>query len=198
MNEHKYKNDEDDDEDEAPTMKMAGHSKSSLSDNGIKYLCANIDGYACKPIIEWILEENFKKRFKRLTLIITSYGGQVYPSFGLIDVMMGSAIPVDTVGLGYIASAGLTIFIHGKRRVLTPNTYILAHQYSGAHYGKEHELVASRKEEDWLSEKFIDMYTKNSKLSVEQVKNILLKPSDTFLTAKEALKYGLTDEIRVK
>lgn len=171
--------------------------RGSLADNGIKYLCADITGESCKTIIEWIIEENIKDRFDRLTLIISSYGGEVYASFALIDAMRGSSIPVDTIGLGYIASAALTIFINGDRRILTKNTYILAHQYSGGNYGKYHELVASRKEEDWLGEKFVDMYVANSRLNREQVKKILMRPSDSFLTALEALKYGLADEIKM-
>ena len=111
--------------------------------------------------------------------------------------MRGSKIPVDTVGLGYIASAGLGIFIYGARRAITENTYILCHQWTSGKYGKQHELLASRKEEDWLKERFIDMYAARSKLSREQVETLLLGPSDTFLTAKEALEYGLTDEIRL-
>lgn len=170
---------------------------SGLLDRGIMYLCSSIDGSACKPVIEWIIEENFKKSHERLTLFISSYGGEVYASFALIDAMLGSKIPVDTVGLGYIASAGLGIFIYGEKRYITNNTFILAHQYSGGKYGKQHELVASRKEEDWLTERFIDMYQKRSKLDREGVKKILLGESDTFLTAREALEYGLADEIRL-
>jgi ATP-dependent protease ClpP protease subunit len=177
----------------------SGSAKSgkSLSDAGVKYLCSDITGSACKDIIEWILEENMINKRERLTLMISSYGGEVYAAFALIDAMMGSKIPVNTVGLGYIASAGLSIFIYGAHRVITQNTYILAHQYSGFRIGKQHELIAGRKEEDWLKERFIDMYTRRSKLSREQVSTLLLGPSDTFLTAKEALEYGLADEIRL-
>lgn len=170
---------------------------ATLDEAGIRYLCAAIDGGTCKPIIEWIITENLLAKRERLTLIISSYGGEVYASFALVDAILGSKIPVDTIGLGYIASAGLGIFIYGARRTITNNTFILAHQYSGGRYGKQHELLACRKEEDWLKERYIDMYTARSKLSREQVKTILLGPSDTFITAAEALEYGLADEIKL-
>ena len=69
-------------------------------------------------------------------------------AFALIDVMMSSRIPVKTVGLGTIASAGLLIFISGThgRRVLTPNTSILSHQFSWYNEGKAHELFATMRE----------------------------------------------------
>lgn len=170
---------------------------TSLSDAGVRYLCDDISGSSCRGVIEWILEENLLGKRKSLTLIISSYGGSVYASFALIDTMRGSKIPINTVGLGYIASAGLGIFIYGAHRVVTPNTFILAHQWSGGNYGKQHELLAGRKEEDWLKERFLDMYAERSKLSREQVEKLLLGPSDTFLTAKEALEYGLADEIKL-
>lgn len=170
---------------------------TSLSDAGVKYLCDDISGSSCRPIIEWILEENLKGKLKRLTLIISSYGGEAYAAFALIDAIQGSKIPVDTVGLGYIASAGLCIFMYGAHRVVTPNTYILAHQYSGGRYGKQHELIAGRKEEDWLKERFLDMFAARCKLSRDVIAATLLGPSDAFITAKEALEYGLADEIRL-
>lgn len=189
--------DDEDDDEPIGTSAKASKPDHSLASQGVKYLCSNITGSSVQPIVEWILEENYRQRHKRLTLFISSYGGECYASFSLISAIRGSRIPVDTVGLGYIASAGLTIFIHGARRTITSDTFILCHQYSGAHFGKEHELVASRKEEDWLGERFVDMYTKRSKLNRRDVKRLLLGPSDTFLTAKEALRYGLADEIRL-
>ena len=100
--------------------------------------------------IEWILESNFKnteKKHKELNLVICSPGGDLSAAFALIDVMRGSAIPVKTTGIGMIASAGLLIFISGinGRRILTPNTSILSHQFTWGTYGKEHELFAAQK-----------------------------------------------------
>lgn len=195
MAEDPDKPDKDDDDDNKSDSPKAG---KSLSDAGIKYLCDDISSSSCKDVIEWILEENLRAKHARLILIITSGGGHVFPAFAVVDAMRGSKIPVDTLGLGYIASAALGIFIYGARRAVTENTYILCHQWSGGKYGKQHELIAGRKEEDWLKERFIDMYTRRSKLTRKQVSELLLGPSDTFLTAKEALSYGLADEIKLK
>lgn len=191
------RNDDDDDDERDDASNKPAKSCKSLSDAGIKYLSGDITDSSCSSVVEWILEENMKAKHARLTLIITSGGGHVLSGFAVIDAIRGSKIPVDTLGLGCIASMGLGIFIYGAHRVLTKNTYILAHQWTGGRYGKQHELIAGRKEEDWMKGRFIDMYTERSKLSREQVAKLLLGPSDTFLTAKEALKYGLADEIRL-
>ena len=93
-----------------------------------------------------------------MTLGICSRGGDLNACFALVDVMKGSKIPIKTVGLGMIASCGLLMFITGTkgRRVLTPNTSILSHQYSWGSIGKEHELFARVKELELTTERMIN------------------------------------------
>ena len=174
-------------------------SPTTLSDAGIKYFASSVDAASCKPIIEWILEENLRGRHERLTLIISSYGGDAHACFAVCDALIGSKIPVDTVGLGYIASAGFIIFIHGAKRTLTNNTYSMSHQFTSFNWAKYHELVADRKVQDWLKERFIQMYLDRSggKLTRDTVEKVLLGPSDTFLTAQEVVDYGLADSIKL-
>jgi ATP-dependent protease ClpP protease subunit len=66
--------------------------------------------------------ENYvvKKKRKELLLMICSEGGDTAAAFALIDVMKSSRIPIKTIGLGMIASAGLLIFLAGTsgRRLL--------------------------------------------------------------------------------
>ena len=106
------------------------HSQA-LADAGMYVFMGEVDNENLKPIIEWILHENHvvKKKKKELLLMVCSEGGDMGSAFALIDVMHSSLIPIKTVGLGVIASAGLLIFIagHKERRVLTPNTSILSH-----------------------------------------------------------------------
>ena len=75
------------------------------------------------PIINWIIAANFskEKKHKELTLGICSPGGDLNACFALLDVMMGSKIPIRTIGMGMIASCGLLMFITGAkgRRILT-------------------------------------------------------------------------------
>lgn len=152
-----------------------------------------------KPVIEWILEANFsEQRPDLLNLIVCSPGGDLNAAFALIDMMRGSAIPIRTIGLGQIASAGLLIFISGTKgmRVLTPNTSILSHQYSWGSFGKEHELLARVKEFDLTTKRLLDHYKKCTGLKEEQIKKYLLPPQDVWLDSKEALKYGICDSIK--
>ena len=152
-----------------------------------------------KGVVEWIFEANFaEERPELLNLIICSPGGDLNAAFAVIDVMRGSAIPVRTIGLGQIASAGLMIFIAGTKghRLLTPNTSILSHQYSWGAFGKEHELFATVKEFDLTTKKMIEHYKKCSGLPEKKIREVLLPPQDMWLSPHEAKKLGLCDDVK--
>ena len=118
--------------------------------------------------------------------------------FALIDVMKGSRIPIRTIGMGMIASCGLLMFITGTKgkRILTPNTSILSHQYSWGSYGKEHELFATVREYELTTERMVNHYKKCTGLKDGKIREKLLPPSDVWLDAKEAKELGICDHIQ--
>ena len=174
--------------------------ESELGMRGFKTFMSDVTQETIKPIIDWIIAENFnkEKKHKELTLAICSPGGDLNASFALVDVMKGSKIPIRTIGMGMIASCGLVLFISGEKgkRILTPNTSILSHQYSWGTYGKEHELFAQVKEYDLTTMRMINHYKKCTGLSEKDIRKYLLPPHDVWLSAKEAKKLGLCDSIK--
>ena len=179
--------------------KMTPTDEADLYKSGVYILMDNISSDSCKEAIEFILKQNSeKKKQKRLQFLICSNGGDVPPCFALIDVMRGSGIPIHTVGLGVIASCGLLLFITGEKgqRILTPNTSILSHQYSWGSWGKEHELFAQVKEFELSSRRLVEHYKKCTGLSEEDIRTYLLPPEDVWLSAKEAKKLGICDNVK--
>jgi ATP-dependent Clp protease, protease subunit len=170
-----------------------------LQEAGMYVFMSEVSDDSIKPIIEWILVENHvvKKKKKELLLMICSEGGSVEDAFALIDVMKSSSIPIKTVGLGCVASSGLLIFLAGMkgRRMLTPNTSILSHQYSNYHEGKHHELFAIAKEHSLIQERMLRHYQASTGLSEEIILSKLLPPTDVYLSADEALSLGLCDYV---
>ena len=170
-----------------------------LQDAGMYVFMDEVTDETIKPIIEWILVENHvtKKKKKELLLMICSDGGSMEDAFALIDVMKASAIPIKTVGLGSVASSALLIFLAGDRgrRVLTPNTSILSHQYSWGSDGKHHELFAITKEFGLAQQRMIDHYKQTTGLDEDTIKNKLLPPNDVYLSSQEALELGICDYV---
>ena len=170
-----------------------------LKKSGIYTFMGDVDEESILPIIEWILHENYisKKKRKELLLMICSEGGEMGAAFALIDVMRSSMIPIKTVGLGMIASAGLLIFISGTpgRRVLTPNTSILSHQFSWMNEGKAHELFATMREFELTQQRMLNHYRLCTGLSDDEIRQHLLPPNDVWLSATEAMSLNVCDHI---
>lgn len=171
----------------------------ALNENGIYVFMGAVETDSIKPIVEWILHENYvkKKKHKELVLMVCSDGGELSQAFALIDVMNSSRIPIKTVGLGSIASCGLMIFMSGTkgRRVLTPNTSILSHQFSWSSGGKSHELFATVREFELTEKRMIEHYRRCTGLDDDTIKRVLLPPQDVWLSADDALCYHICDQI---
>jgi ATP-dependent Clp protease protease subunit len=172
---------------------------AALNAQGMYVLMDEIDTESVRPVVEWILHENYvrKRRHKELLLMICSGGGDLGSAFALIDVMQSSKIPVKTVGLGSVSSSGLLIFMAGAlgRRVLTPNTSILSHQFSWGSEGKSHELFATLKEFELTQTRMIDHYRRCTGLDDATIRQVLLPPQDVWLSAQEALQYRICDHV---
>jgi ATP-dependent Clp protease protease subunit len=181
-----------------PPLEMLG-PKVELMMNGIYMFISDVTMESMGPVIEWILSANLRpNKPKELTLGICSRGGDLNACFALVDIIKGSKIPIRTVGLGMIASCGLLLFISGAKgtRTLTPNTAILSHQYTWGKYGKEHELFAANKEMELTSKRITEHYRKCTGLSEKDIKKHLMPPHDVWLSAKEAKKLGVCDNIK--
>ena len=174
-------------------------SQPSVEECGIFLLMDEISDSTCKDVIQFIISKNLVKPYpKYLQLIINSGGGDLQAAFAVIDTMKGSAIPIYTVGLGCVASAAIAIFMAGEKgkRVLTPNTSILSHQYSWGTYGKEHELLATVKEYELTTKRMINHYKKCTGLTEKKIREFLLPAQDIWLSATEAKKLGICDSIK--
>lgn len=172
---------------------------ASLQDAGMYVFMDHVTAESMKPIIEWLLFENHlaKNKKKELLLMICSGGGDISEAFALIDVMASSTIPIKTVGLGCIASCGLLIFMAGTkgRRVLTPNTSILSHQFTWHTEGKAHELFATVKEFKLTEQRMIEHYRRCTGASDAAIRKYLLPSQDVWLSAEESLKLNICDHI---
>jgi ATP-dependent Clp protease protease subunit len=185
------KQDTNDNQDKSPS--------EALQESGIYVFMDDVTSESVKPIIEWILYENYISKIRKteLLLMVCSEGGDLSAAFALIDTMKSSKIPIKTVGLGLIASCGLLIFISGVkgRRFLTPNTSILSHQFSAGSEGKSHELFATMREFELTNKRILDHYKVCTGLDESIIMSQLLPAQDVWLDHDAALKLNLCDFI---
>jgi len=181
------------------TKKEEVQSKNDgLKDYGIIYLSGILDDSASEDVCKEIIEYNVTGKVDHIQLIINCPGGQTSAGFAIIDIMEWSKLPVYTTGIGMIASMGLLLFMTGKkgRRVITPRTSILSHRYSAMTIGNHSQLLAGRKEQDLAHDRIVEHYMNYSNINSKKgLEEYLLRDVDTWLSADEAVKYGIADII---
>jgi ATP-dependent Clp protease protease subunit len=180
-------------------------TKKSLTDDiaeaaspGIALLFSEIDAEVAQDICTWILSENLSENPPEvLTLLINSPGGELSSAFAIIEIMNGSRIPVRTIVLGEACSAGLIIAMSGHKgmRIVTPTASIMSHSFSTSVAGSYHDIKDSQKSLNQASEMMIEHYKMCTGKPEKLIKTKLLSRSDNFMTAKEAIEFGLFDQI---
>jgi ATP-dependent Clp protease, protease subunit len=134
---------------------------------------------------------------ENINFVINSMGGSAFAAYHLIDMMKQSPIPIVTIGMGCVASAGVMLLMAGEKghRFVTENTYIMSHQYSMGTEGKEHELYSSLKDFELQTAKMVNHYRKCTKKSESYIRKNLLTQSDVHLSPEEAVKHGICDHV---
>tara|TARA_R110000744_G_scaffold216234_1_gene335049 strand:+ start:300 stop:920 length:621 start_codon:yes stop_codon:yes gene_type:complete len=196
MNGKKKKNKKAEGELSAPPQVQA--PGSYIREAGILFLTDKFDKEKIMPLVAQIYEYNLMPEELRpdaITLIINSPGGSVHSAYHLIDAMMMSEVPVNTIGHGLVASSGVLTIMAGQHRMLTHNTSVMSHQYSWGSQGKEHELQARIKEFDLAGDRMESHYKKFTKKSVKYIRKHLLHATDEWLTPDECLKHGIVDQV---
>jgi len=135
--------------------------------------------------------------FQPITMIVNSGGGSVNAAWQICDIMDFISTPVYTSGVGQIASASLMIFMNGEpgHRVITDKTSIMSHLYSWGAAGSHNNLISVNKEFKSTYERMMAHYVNCTGLSKKKIEKELLCEHDTWLTAEEALRFNIADEI---
>jgi len=169
-----------------------------LLENSVFFLFGDITEESVEDCIRWIVFENLnQKENKLLTLYINSAGGDLYQAFALIDIMRNSHHPIRTIGIGSVMSSAFLIFASGSQgeRIIAKNTGLMCHQYSDEVGGKHHDLKASLKEGENCNNKMLEILKNSTGLTAAKVRAKLLKETDVYLTAQEAIDLNTADHI---
>ena len=169
---------------------------AGLLENHIAFLYGDIDEDTVMNIIYWITYENLKPGNQPLTLYINSNGGSLQDAFALIEVMKKSKRKIRTVGIGSVMSAGFLIFVSGTKgeRYITKTASILCHQLSTEIEGKHHDINSYYKENERNNQNMIEILSESCELDKNEIKKILLPPTDVWLTANEMIQFKLADK----
>lgn len=128
-----------------------------------------------------------------ITLYIHSYGGDLDQAQFFCDLIESSHVPVITVAAGVAMSAGLLIFLSGKKRYAYKHSQLLIHQGSASFSGTADEIKSAQQSYERKLEKmesYILSHTKIDKKLFDKKKS-----KDWYVSGEELLTLGIADKI---
>ena len=146
-----------------------------------------------KEIVRLNIEESNVAHPKPITLYIHSYGGDLDQSQFLCDLIESSHIPVITVATGVAMSAGLLIFLSGKRRYAFKHSTLLIHQGSASFSGTAEEIESAQKSYKRKLEKMKKYILTHT--SIDEKLFEKNKTKDWYVTGEELIDLGIADKI---
>ncbi len=168
---------------------------SRLLEERIIFLGTAINDEVANSIIAQLLFLAKQDQEKDITLYVNSPGGQVTSTLAMYDTMQHVKPDVSTVCLGMAASGGAMILLGGAKgkRFALPHSEIMIHQPLGGAEGQATDIAIHAKHILATKDTLNELIAKHSNHPIEQVKEDTER--DKFMSAKEALKYGLIDKI---
>lgn len=135
---------------------------------------------------------------KDISLYINSPGGSVTAGFAIYDTMQYIKCDISTICMGMAASMGAFLLSSGAKgkRIALPNSTIMIHQPLGGAQGQATEIKIVADQILKTREKLNQILAENTGKPIEQI--AIDTERDNYLTAQEAMDYGLVDKVLYK
>ena len=173
---------------------------SRLLKDRIIFLGEDVNPTTSSLIIAQLLFLESEDPDKEISLYINSPGGSITDGMGIVDTMNYIKCPVSTICIGMAASMGAVLLASGEKgkRFATPNAEILIHQplISGGLSGQTTEIKIHADHMVKTRAKLNKLLSERTGQSLETIEKDTER--DNYMTAEEALKYGLIDGIMDK
>lgn len=168
---------------------------SRLLKERIIFLGGTIDDNVANIIMAQLLFLEADDPKKDIHIYINSPGGSVTSALAIYDTMNHIKPDVSTICVGVAASAGAVLLSSGKKgkRYSLPNAEIMIHQVMGGAEGQASDIAITAKHILKVKENLNRILSKNTGKSLEQVEKD--SDRDYYMSAEEAKKYGIIDDI---
>jgi len=168
---------------------------SLLLRNRIIMLGTPINDQIANLIVAQLLYLQNEDSTAPIRMYINSPGGHVYAGMAIYDTMQQVECPVSTVAVGYTASFGTVLLTAGTKgmRYALPNATIHMHQPLGGAQGQASDIDIQAREILRLRSTLNNILSHHTGQPLERIEKDTDR--DIFMTAAEAMKYGLVDEV---
>ncbi len=168
---------------------------SRLLEERIIFLAGPVTDMNANVVIAQMLYLASKDSKRDIKLYINSPGGSVTAGLAIYDTMQYLKCPVSTICIGLTASMAAVILAAGTKgkRFSLPNAEILLHQVAGGMQGQAADIEITAKQIVLMKEKLNKILSSHTGQPITKVEKDTDR--DFYLTAEEAKKYGLIDEV---
>lgn len=168
---------------------------SRLLEDRIIFITGEITDETANIVVAQLIYLEAKNPDKDICLYINSPGGSVTAGLAILDTMRYIKCDVSTICVGYAASMGALLLSSGTKgkRFALPNSEVMIHQPLGGARGQATEIRIAAEHILKTKENLNRILSENSGQPIEKIMEDTER--DNWLTAKEAVEYGLVDKI---
>ena len=134
-----------------------------------------------------------------ITMYISTYGGSADEMFGIYDVMTKAKkqCEIHTIGVGKVMSAGTLVLASGTKgkRKIGKHCRVMIHSVNSGHVGELHSIENEVKAVKHMQELYINAMAQETSMTKRQLQKLIDRKVNVYLTAEEAIEYGIADEI---
>lgn len=168
---------------------------SRLLKERVVFLVGPVNEVSANLIVAQLLFLESENPDKDISFYINSPGGSVSAGLAIYDTMQFIKPDVSTLCIGQAASMGALLLGAGAKgkRYCLPNSRVMIHQPMGGFQGQASDIEIHAKEILYLKGKLNEIMAKHTGQNIDQIAKDTDR--DNFLSATEAMKYGLVDRI---
>ena len=171
---------------------------SRLMMDRIIFLGTEINDYTANVIQAQLLYLNSSDPDRDIHLYLNTPGGSVYAGLGIYDTIQFVSSKVSTMCTGMAASMGAVLLVAGEdgMRSALPHSRVMIHQPMGGIQGQASDIEITAREILKLKDELYQIIADHSHQAVEKIRQDADR--DYWMTAKEALDYGMIDRVYTK
>lgn len=185
-------------------VEQTGHGERSydiysrLLKDRVVMLDGEVNGVSASLVKAQLLFLESEDPDKPIWLYINSPGGSISDGMGIFDTMNYIKPPVGTICTGLAASMGAFLLCAGEKgmRIALPNSEVMIHQPLGGAHGQTTEILIAAEHIKRIRDKINAIMAEKCGRTIEEV--AAATERDNWLTAEQALEFGLIDAIKSK
>ncbi len=168
---------------------------SRLMMDRIIFLGTEVNDYTANVIQAQLLYLDSVDSDRDISIYLNTPGGSVYAGLGIYDTMQFVKSKVATICTGMAASMGAVLLVAGEKgmRAALPHSRVMIHQPLGGIQGQASDIEITAREILKLKDELYQIISDHSGQTVEKIRQDADR--DYWMTAKEALEYGMIDKV---